>query len=179
MMNLTRYHPFGEIDNLFKGFLVRPMGLEADDELHIKMEVVENGPFNYYDKIPEESPFYRQARKKLNTIASIKEKWKVVAGDTVEISKVVIIENTYKVDNVSRLPIHTVTIANNTRKTLESVIIEFIYYDEAGSVVTTLVGNVKASVEPKSQNVFDNISPGTLQERFVNCEARIINAHFQ
>ncbi len=133
----------------------------------------------YYDKIPEESPFYRQARKKLNTIASIKEKWKVVAGDTVEISKVVIIENTYKVDNVSRLPIHTVTIANNTRKTLESVIIEFIYYDEAGSVVTTLVGNVKASVEPKSQNVFDNISPGTLQERFVNCEARIINAHFQ
>ncbi len=133
----------------------------------------------YYDKIPEESPFYRQARKKLNTIASVKEKWKVVAGDTVEISKVVIIENTYKVDNVSRLPIHTVTIANNTRKTLESVIIEFIYYDEAGSVVTTLVGNVKASVEPKSQNVFDNISPGTLQERFVNCEARIINAHFQ
>lgn len=133
----------------------------------------------YYDKIPEESPFYRQARKKLNTIASVKEKWKVVAGDTVEISKVVIIENTYKVDNVSRLPVHTVTIANNTRKTLESVIIEFIYYDEAGSVVTTLVGNVKASVEPKSQNVFDNISPGTLQERFVNCEARIINAHFQ
>jgi len=42
MMNLTRYHPFGEIDNLFKGFLVRPMGFETDDELHIKMEVVEN-----------------------------------------------------------------------------------------------------------------------------------------
>ena len=38
MMNLTRYHPFGEIDNLFKGFLVRPMGFETDDELHIKME---------------------------------------------------------------------------------------------------------------------------------------------
>jgi hypothetical protein len=133
----------------------------------------------YYEKIPEESPFFHQAQKKLNAIAVVKAKWKVAVGDTVEISKVVIIDNKYKADNLSKEPIHTITLVNKSWKKLESVNIEFIYYNEAGTVVTRLVGDVKTDLEPRTQSVFENISPGTVHERFVKCEAKIINAYFQ
>ena len=132
----------------------------------------------YYDQIPEDSPFFRQAQKKLNAIAVVKAKWKVVESDSTEISQVVLVENKYKADNVSRVPIHSITIANNSKKKLESVNIEFTYFNQEGTVIATLLGDVKTPVDPESKNIFDNVSPGILQERFVNCEARIINAHF-
>ena len=41
MANITRYDPFGDLDNLFKGFLVRPMrwDLEAPGEMTVKGDV--------------------------------------------------------------------------------------------------------------------------------------------
>lgn len=40
--NLARIDPFGDIDDLFKGFLVRPALLEGQPKMQIKMDVKED-----------------------------------------------------------------------------------------------------------------------------------------
>ncbi|MDQ1314159.1 MAG: hypothetical protein QG662_268 [Pseudomonadota bacterium] len=40
--NLTRIDPFGDIDDLFKGFFVRPALLEGQPQMQIKMDVKED-----------------------------------------------------------------------------------------------------------------------------------------
>ncbi len=40
--NLARVDPFGDIDDLFKGFFVRPALLEGQPQMQIKMDVKEN-----------------------------------------------------------------------------------------------------------------------------------------
>ncbi|HSD60330.1 MAG TPA: Hsp20/alpha crystallin family protein [Burkholderiales bacterium] len=42
MSDLQRYDPFGELDDLFRGFFVRPMTMEQRPHLQIKMDVSEN-----------------------------------------------------------------------------------------------------------------------------------------
>ena len=41
MANLTRYEPFGDLDDLFKGFMLRPVRLDQQAP-QIKMDVKEN-----------------------------------------------------------------------------------------------------------------------------------------
>lgn len=51
--NLTRVDPFGDIDDLFKGFLVRPMAFEGQPQMQIKMDVKENdGAYTVHADIP-------------------------------------------------------------------------------------------------------------------------------
>ena len=40
--NLGRFDPFGDIDDLFKGIFVRPMQLEGQPQMQIKMDVKED-----------------------------------------------------------------------------------------------------------------------------------------
>ena len=40
--NLGRFDPFGDIDDLFKGFFVRPMQLEGQPQMQIRMDVKED-----------------------------------------------------------------------------------------------------------------------------------------
>jgi len=40
--NLSRVDPFSDIDDLFKGFFVRPMAYEGQSQMQIKMDVKEN-----------------------------------------------------------------------------------------------------------------------------------------
>lgn len=42
MANITRYDPFGELDDLFKGFFVRPVAFEGEKQMQIKLDVKEN-----------------------------------------------------------------------------------------------------------------------------------------
>ena len=42
MANITRYDPFGDIDDIFKGFFVRPVAFEGDKQMQIKLDVKEN-----------------------------------------------------------------------------------------------------------------------------------------
>lgn len=42
MANITRYDPFGELDDLFKGFFVRPVAFEGEQQMQIKLDVKEN-----------------------------------------------------------------------------------------------------------------------------------------
>jgi len=41
MANLTRYDPFGDLDDMFKGFMLRPVQIEQQ-VLQIRMDVKEN-----------------------------------------------------------------------------------------------------------------------------------------
>jgi HSP20 family protein len=40
--NLTRVDPFGDIDDLFKGFFMRPVLMEGQPQMQIKMDVKED-----------------------------------------------------------------------------------------------------------------------------------------
>jgi len=43
MANLTRYDPFGDLDDMFKGFMLRPVRLDQQaPQMQIKMDVKEN-----------------------------------------------------------------------------------------------------------------------------------------
>lgn len=150
--------------------------LKKGDEFFAKNEY--EAAEYYYDRIPEESPFYPQAQKKMNAIAVFKAKWRVNDKDSSEISKVVLVENISKMNNISRVPTHMITIANNSTKLLESIEVEFTYYDQNESVITALITEVKTPLKPKSQETYYDITPGLLQERFTTCQAKIINAHF-
>ena len=132
----------------------------------------------YYEKIPEESPLFIQAQKKLNAIAMVKEQWKVVAGDPIEISNITIVEHKYNTDSSATLPIHSVTLVNRYWKKLKSVDIQFSYYDGSGNIVAKLITEIETNLDSRNQRVYENISPGTVRERFVSCEIKIINADF-
>ncbi|MDT3705577.1 MAG: Hsp20/alpha crystallin family protein [Thiobacillus sp.] len=41
-LNLTRFDPFVDLDDLFKGFLVRPMLVEGQPQMQIKMDLKED-----------------------------------------------------------------------------------------------------------------------------------------
>ena len=52
MANLTRYDPFGDLDDLFKGLMLRPVRFEQQVP-QIKMDVKENdGAYNVRAEIP-------------------------------------------------------------------------------------------------------------------------------
>jgi len=52
MANITRYNPFSDLDDLFKGFMLRPVRLEAEVP-QIKMDVKErNGNYIVRAEIP-------------------------------------------------------------------------------------------------------------------------------
>ena len=54
MANITRYDPFGDLfDDLFKGFLVRPVGYAADEPRRMRVDVTEqNGEFKVFAELP-------------------------------------------------------------------------------------------------------------------------------
>lgn len=41
MANITRYEPFGDLDDFFKGFFVRPVSFEGKPQIQIKMDLKE------------------------------------------------------------------------------------------------------------------------------------------
>jgi len=51
--NLSRVDPFSDIDDLFKGFFVRPVAFEGQPQMQIKMDVKENdGAYTVHADIP-------------------------------------------------------------------------------------------------------------------------------
>ncbi|MBU1225498.1 MAG: Hsp20/alpha crystallin family protein [Gammaproteobacteria bacterium] len=51
--SLTRTDPFGDIDDLFKGFFMRPVMFEGQPQMQIKMDVKEDdGAYTVHAEIP-------------------------------------------------------------------------------------------------------------------------------
>ena len=133
----------------------------------------------YYEKIPEESPMYAKAKKKLDAIAVIKKQWTEHSVPQIDLNKIVIVEHTFTVDNISLLPVHRLSLVNNTNRTLESIDVEFSYLDKNGKILEKLVCEVKTGMYTNTQDVFKGIKPGVVREAFATSEAKILSAKFR
>lgn len=133
----------------------------------------------YYEKIPEESPIYIQAQKKLEEIAAVKKQWadkEVKVGD---LTKIIVLDHTYQTDNVSQVPIHRLSLVNNTDRFIETITVEFTYFDKSGKEITKLTAEVNTPMYQNTQDVFKGISPGMVNEEYAKSTAKIISARFQ
>ena len=133
----------------------------------------------YYERIPEESPLYVQAEKKLEAIAKVKKQWVEKEVAPADLAKIRIIDHTYQLDNVARVPSHRLSLVNNTDRVLEYITVEFSYYDRSGKKVATLETETRTPMFQNSQDVFKGIEPGFVAEEFASTTARIVNARFQ
>ena len=126
----------------------------------------------YYDKIPEESVLYKtvlrrkQEIEKMNADPSRQDK----PNKTTE--SVTIVRHTYQT-KLGRLPIHKITLANNTAKKLQLIDVEFVYLDAANKEVTRLTSNVFADIDPNGKKDLNEISPGIVSEPFTNVKVTI------
>lgn len=153
------------------------INLQKGDEFFSKQEY-EVAEY-YYEKIPDDSPVYRQAEKKLQEIARIKKQWVEKTVPSSELAKIVILEHTYQVDNVSRIPSHRLSLVNNTDRIVEYIVVEFTYYDKNDKVITTLTTEKRTPMFQHTQDVFKGIEPGFVPEEFARATAKIVNARFQ
>jgi len=134
----------------------------------------------YYGKISSTSPLYDKAQEKIQQIddslrAQIPQKAEGPKGD---VSQIDLLDYTTTPDNSGREPSHRISLRNNSPARLESVLLEFTYYDGAGNVIETLTKETDTPMYPQTQDVFKNIQPGELKAPFVSCSIRIISATF-
>lgn len=133
----------------------------------------------YYERIPETSPLYKEAAKKLDVIAKIKKQWVEKEVAPADLAKIIILEHTYQVDNVARIPNHRLSLVNNTDRVLQSIEVEFTYLDKSNKEIMKLVAEVRTPMFQNTQDVFKGIEPGYVQEEFATATAKIIKARFQ
>jgi hypothetical protein len=154
-----------------------PENLKYGDDFFAKKEY-EIAEY-YYEKIPEESPLYSQARKKLEEISIIKKQWVEKSPPAAVLQKIVILNNVYGIDNVTGLPTHTLTILNNTDRIVEYLTFEFSYFDEAGKLVAQYTLKARTPLFQGYQDIFGGLQPGRVDKKFTSSTVKIINARFQ
>lgn len=133
----------------------------------------------YYERIPESSPLYNEAQKKLEAIEKIKKQWVEKEVPPTELSKIVILDHTFQLNNVTRIPSHRLSLVNNTDRILESIVVQFTYFDKDNKEVGKLETEARTPMFEHTQDVFKGIEPGYLEVEFVRAEAKIIKARFQ
>ncbi|HLP15648.1 MAG TPA: hypothetical protein VK470_05285 [Bacteroidota bacterium] len=132
----------------------------------------------YYDKIPEESPLYAQARAKLDSIASFRKYWSVRTVSEEDLKKIVLADHSASMNKSTMKPLHSFVIINNTSRTLSSITVEFTYFDMNYHEVGKLTCDVDAPVGPKKKGVFNRVEPGTLTHTFHKSEAKLVGAQY-
>jgi hypothetical protein len=134
----------------------------------------------YYDKIPSTSPLYAQAQQRIQIVGdSLKALIPPEAqGPQGNVSQIQLLDYSYTLDNTGRVPTHRISLQNNSPAHLESVVLEFTYYDSAGNPIQILKEEVDTPLYPQVQDVFKNIRPGELKAPFASCTIRILSANF-
>ena len=133
----------------------------------------------YYEKVPEDSPMYPQAQKKLSEIALIKRHWVEKEVPAQDVPKIKILNQSFGVDNVRHVPAHTLELYNYLDRNVEYVTVEFTYTDGQGAIVGRLTTDVHISLYPNSRGTFSGIEPGYVDKKFASSTASIIKARFQ
>lgn len=133
----------------------------------------------YYERIPDGSPFYNKAQKKLEEIEKIKRQWVEKEVTAAELAKIIIIDHTYKVDNITRVPVHRLSLVNNMDRILEYIKVEFKYFDKDDRLVHTLITETRTPMYQNTQDVFTKIEPGAVPVDFSRSTARILKARYQ
>ena len=145
------------------------INLKKGDEFFAKREY-EIAEY-YFDKIPEESPLYKAAKRNLDIIHKQKEmlaQEETVNENTragVGAGALTVVPHSYSL-KMGRIPIHTVTLHNKTTKKLQFADLEFIYLDGSGREVKRIVGSVYQDIMPDEQKEISEIAPGMVTDKF-------------
>ena len=133
----------------------------------------------YYEKIPEDSPQFKEAQAKLQKIAEIQQSMipKISAVD--EAQKLSVFDQSITSNALGKMPIHSVSLNNESSHKLTSVEFEFTYFDAGGNLIAAKRCKVRTPIPAKSQETFSGISPGVLEETFTSSKVRILSAEFQ
>jgi hypothetical protein len=132
----------------------------------------------YYEKIPEESPLFVQARMKLDSISAFRKYWSTTTVSPEDMKNIMLGDHSASMMKATMKPLHSFVIINNTPRTLSSVTIEFTYYDIEHNVVGKLTCDVDAPVPSKNKGVFNRVEPGTLKKLFMKSDAKLIGAEY-
>ncbi|MFZ4619022.1 MAG: FxLYD domain-containing protein [Bacteroidota bacterium] len=120
----------------------------------------------YYDKIPEESVLKKAVARRIEEINKIKIDPSLDKHSTKKKEGVFITNHTFELGTMGLLPLHKMTIVNNTDKNLQFCELEFVYYDAAGKEVERLSTVATTGVQKQSQKSFEKITPGVVKQKF-------------
>lgn len=132
----------------------------------------------YYDKIPEESVLSQTVARRKDEINKIRVDPTLDKHSTKKKEGVFISNHTFETGTMGLLPLHRMTIVNNTGKNLQFCEMEFVYYDAQGQEVERLSTVVTTGVQKESQKVFEKISPGVVKQKFVKANAILVKPVF-
>ena len=133
----------------------------------------------YYDKIPEESPLYKEAQLKIEKIDEIQKGALPKISVAEESQKVSMFDQTMTSNSGGTEPIHSVELNNESMHKLASVVLEFTYLDAAGNVVAVKQCKVATPMIGKTQETFKGISPGSLESPCVSSKVKVVSVEFQ
>lgn len=120
----------------------------------------------YYDRIPEESVLFKSVQRRKKEI----EKEVIAAGGGVAPGEqrpegVFIIKHTH-ILQLGKMPIHTLTVLNNTGKRLNMMEVEFVYLDDGGKEVLRTPYMVTMNIGPGEEKEIGKVAPGTVMQKF-------------
>ncbi|MGA9406939.1 MAG: hypothetical protein WBW71_07385 [Bacteroidota bacterium] len=154
-----------------------PSNLQKGDEYFAakQYEVAEY----YYDKIPEESPLYKEAQMKMEQIANIEQGELPKISEAEESQKVSVFDQSMTSNAGGTEPVHSVELNNESVHKLTSVVLEFTYFDATGNIVAVKQVKVATPMIGKTQDTFTGITPGSLESPCTSCKVRVVSAEFQ
>jgi uncharacterized protein YcfL len=133
----------------------------------------------YYEKVPQDSPLYQEAAKKIDEIENIRRELADNEVSKADLSNISILDQSNHMDIVSNKPFHRILFVNHTAKTLKSVTFEFVYLDKDGNEVDKLTKEVKIRVNPNETKEIKGIEPGTVTKIFNTAQVAIIGGTYE
>ncbi len=132
----------------------------------------------YYDKIPEESPLHKSVARRVDEIAKIRIDPSLDKHSTKKKEGVFITNHSFEAGAMGVLPLHRMTIVNNTDKNLQFCELEFVYYDASGKEVERLSTVATTGVQKDAQKNFEKISPGVVKQKFAKATVKLVKPVF-
>lgn len=132
----------------------------------------------YYDKIPEDSPLHKSAVRRVDEINKIRIDPSLDKHATKKKEGVFITNHTFETGTMGVLPLHRMTVVNNTNKNLQFCELEFVYYDASGKEVERLSSVVTTGVQKDTQKNFEKISPGVVKQKFAKATIILVKPVF-
>lgn len=133
----------------------------------------------YFDKVPEDSPWYKRTQKRLTEVHRQQDAQAVRAVSSSIKNDVSVIQQSFQVNNFGKVPFHFVTLENATDKTVQMVELEFVYFDSGGREVGRLPSVLNIDIPPNSTKELKNISPGVVNDKFERVSVNILRVLFQ
>jgi hypothetical protein len=132
----------------------------------------------YYDKIPLDSPLYQTVVRRKEEILKAHEDPMSDTRTAKKAKGVFISNHSFFGNSAGTIPVHRMTIVNNTDENLQFVELEFVYLDERGIEVQRLSTVLNSYVAKNSQKDFEKISPGVVRVKFAKAHVVLVKPVF-